>query len=132
MIGLDTNVLIRYIVQDDPKQARLATRALESQCTSESPGRICGIVLCEVVWVLARGYGYDRQLVAAVIRRILSSPELLVEEDEAVWQALKLYEQGTADFSDYLLGLLNLRAGSSPTLTLDQKAAKESFFKLLK
>ncbi|RKX37446.1 MAG: PIN domain-containing protein [Verrucomicrobia bacterium] len=131
MIGLDTNVLVRYIVQDDPEQARLATRALEAQCTAKSPGRINVIVLCELIWVLARGYGYGRQVVSLVIRRILSSPELLVEEDEAVWKALKVYEQGTADFSDYLLGLLNHRAGASPTLTFDRKAAKESFFELL-
>ena len=131
MIGLDTNVLVRYIVQDDPEQAHLATEAIEAQCTSESPGRINVIVLCELIWVLARGYGYDRQLVSSVVRRILSSPELLVEEDEAVWKALKVYEQGTADFSDYLLGLLNHRAGASPTLTFDRKAAKESFFELL-
>ena len=131
MIGLDTNVLVRYIVQDDPEQARLATQALEAQCTSKSPGLINVIVLCKLIWVLARGYGYDRQLVGLVIRRILSSPELLVEEDEAVWQALKVYEQGTADFSDYLLGLLNHRAGASPTLTFDRKAATESFFELL-
>jgi len=131
VIGLDTNVLIRYIVQDDPEQARLATQALEAQCTSKSPGWINVIVLCELIWVLARGYGYDRQLISAVIRRILSSPELLVEEDEAVWQALKVYEQGTADFSDYLLGFLNHRAGASPTLTFDRKAAKEFFFELV-
>lgn len=132
MIGLDTNVLVRYIVQDDPEQARLATDALETQCTSKSPGRINAIVLCELVWVLSRGYGYDRQVVSSVIRRILSSPELSVEEDEAVWHALKIYEQGTADFSDYLLGLLNHRAGASHTLTFDRKAAKETFFELLK
>ncbi len=84
----------------------------------------------ELIWVLARGYGYNRQLVGLVIRRILSSPELLVEEDEAVWQALKVYEQGTAGFPDYLMGLLNHRAGASPTLTFDRKSAKESFFEL--
>ncbi len=131
MIGLDTNVLVRYIVQDDPEQAHLATEAIEAQCTSESPGHINVIVLCELIWVLARGYGYDRQLVDSVVRRILSSPELLVEEDEAVWQALRVYEQGTADFSDCLLGLLNRRAGASTTLTFDRKATKESFFELL-
>ena len=131
MIGLDTNVLVRYIVQDDPEQSHLATEAIEAQCTSESPGRINVIVLCELIWVLSRGYGYDRQLVGSVVRRILSSPELLVEEDEAIWQALKVYEQGTADFSDCLLGLLNRRAGTSTTLTFDRKAAKESFFDLL-
>jgi len=131
MIGLDTNVLVRYIVQDEPKQSRLAVRCIEKRCTSEFPGRINLIVLCELSWVLARGYKYDRKTVSAVIRRILSSPELSVEENEAVWRSLKLYEQGTADFSDYLLGAVNHRHGASPTVTFDRKAAKETFFELL-
>lgn len=131
MTGLDTNVLVRYIVQDDPKQARLATRYIETQCTSDSPGRVNLVVLCELTWVLTRGYGYDRQTVVSVLRRMLTSPELSMEEDEAVWQALKLYEQGAAGFADYLIGVLNHRSGTSPTITFDQKAAKESLFKLL-
>jgi len=131
MSGLDTNVLVRYIVQDDPKQARLATRYIEQTCTSDSPGRVNVIVLCELAWVLGRGYRYDRQVVASVIRRILSSPELFVEEDDAVWQALKTYEKGSAGFADCLLGIINQRAGASPTVTFDKQAAKEPFFKLL-
>ena len=132
MIGLDTNVLVRYIVQDDPKQAELAAKYIESRCTVDCPGRLNVIVLCELVWVLDRGYGYDRQTVANVLRRILTSPELFVEEDEAVWQALKMYEQSPAGFSDCLLGVLNHRNGASPTVTFDKKAAKESYFELLK
>lgn len=132
MTGLDTNVLVRYIVQDDPKQAKLATNYIESHCTPDSPGRLSVIVLCELAWVLDRGYGYDRQTIAAVIRRILTSPELFVQEDEAVWQALKMYGQAAAGFSDCLLGVLNHRHGASPTVTFDRKAAKETCFKLLK
>lgn len=131
MIGLDTNVLVRYIVQDDPKQAKLATRYIEAHCTSDSPGRVNLVVLCELTWVLTRGYGYDRPTVVSVLRRMLTSSELSMEEDEAVWQALKLYEQGTAGFADYLIGVLNHRIGASPTVTFDQQAAKESLFKLL-
>lgn len=131
MTGLDTNVLLRYIVQDDVKQARQAGRYIEKNCTSQSPGRVNAIVLCELSWVLRRGYKYDRQIIASVIRRILSSPELSVEEDEAVWQALYVYEKGDAGFADCLLGIINHRAGASPTVTFDQKAAKESFFELL-
>lgn len=131
MIGIDTNVLVRYIVQDEPAQARLAEKCLEARCSSELPGRINVIVLCELAWVLARGYGCDRQTVASVVRRILTSPELSVEEDEAVWQALKQYEKGPADFPDYLLGLLNQRNGAFPTVTFDRRAAKEPFFELL-
>lgn len=131
MIGLDTNVLVRYIVQDDVKQARLATQHIEKNCTSDSPGRVNVIVLSELTWVLSRGYKYDRQIVASVIRRILSSPELLVEEDDAVWQALKVYEKGSTGFADCLLGIINQRAGAAPTVTFDKKAAKQSFFELL-
>ncbi len=69
MIGLDTNVLIRYIVRDDQRQAAAATRLIESRCTPDDPGLINRIVLCELVWVLSRGYGYDRQMTARVVRR---------------------------------------------------------------
>ena len=131
-MGVDTNVLARYIVQDDPKQSKAATRFIESKCTAETPGRINVIVLSELTWVLSRGYGYDRETVASVLRGMLSSPELFIEEDEAVWQALQVYERGGAGFADCLLGILNHRKGAAPTVTFDQKAAKESFFELLK
>lgn len=132
MTGLDTNVLIRYIVQDDPKQARLATSCVETRCTPDSPGCVNHVVLCELSWVLTSGYGYGRDTIVAVLRGILSSPELLVEEDESVWQALKMYEQGAAGFADCLIGILNRRAGASVTVTFDRKAAKDSNFELLK
>jgi predicted nucleic-acid-binding protein len=131
MIGLDTNVLVRYIVQDDEKQAQQATRYIEENCTSESPGRVNVIVLSELTWVLSRGYKYDRPVIVSVLRRMLSSPELAVDEDEAVWQALNAYEKGAAGFADCLLGIINRRAGASSTVTFDKKAAKEPFFELL-
>lgn len=132
MIGLDTNVLVRYIVQDDPAQSKLATKFIEQQCTSESPGRVNIVVLCELTWVLTRGYGYDRPTVARVLRGILTSPELCVAEGEGVWQALKIYEQGAADFADCLIGILNRHVGASATVTFERKAAKQSCFELLK
>ncbi len=132
MTGLDTNVLVRYIVQDDPEQSRIAAECIEQRCTSDSPGLVNLVVLCELTWVLARGYGYGRNTVADVLRGILSSPELRVVEDEAVWQALKYYEQGTADFADNLIGVLNRRAGAPATVTFDQRAVKDLNFELLK
>lgn len=132
MTGLDTNVLVRYIVQDDPRQSKLATAFVENNCTQESPGFVNTIVLCELTWVLSSGYGYDRTTISTVLRGMLSTPELLMEEDEAVWQALKNYEQSTAGFADLLLGTINHRNGASPTATFDKKAAKDPLFKLLK
>jgi len=70
--------------------------------------------------------------VAAVLRGILTSPELQVEDDEAVWQALKVYEQGGTGFADCLIGILNYRTGGGTTVTFDRKAAKASYFELLK
>lgn len=132
MIGLDTNVLVRYIVQDDPAQSKTATKWVEKNCTSDDPGCVNVVVFCELSWVLSRGYGYNRETIASVLRGILSSPELKVEEEEAVWQALKMYELGACDFADCLIGILNKRAGALATITFDRRASKESCFELLK
>jgi predicted nucleic-acid-binding protein len=131
LIGLDTNVLIRYIVRDDRRQAEAATRLIESQCTPEDPGLINPIVLCELVWVLIRGYGYDRRMVAGVVRRILSVRELRVDDAESAWRAVRLYEQGKADFADYLIGLSNQDEKAETTYTFDRTAAESSLFKMV-
>jgi predicted nucleic-acid-binding protein len=131
LIGLDTNVLIRYIVRDDHRQAEAATRLIESQCTPEDPGVINPIVLCELVWVLIRGYGYDRRMVAGVVRRILSVRELRVNDAESAWRAIRLYEQGKADFADYLIGLSNQDEKAETTYTFDRTAAESSLFTIV-
>lgn len=92
MIGLDTNVLVRYIVRDDDQQTDAATRLIESQCTAENPGHVCTIVLCELTWVLAQGYKFDRQTISRVIKGILSVQELQIQDAEAAWQALKYFD----------------------------------------
>lgn len=131
MIGLDTNVLIRYIVRDDIRQAEAASRLIESRCTFDDPGLINPIVLCEIVWVLTRGYGYDRRTAAQVVRRILSVQELQVSRAELAWKALRLFEHGRADFSDYLIGLTNLQEKADTTFTFDRQAAKSGLFQMI-
>lgn len=131
MIGLDTNVLVRYIVRDDDNQAEAATRLIESQCTAEAPGYICTMVLCELAWVLTRGYKLDRRAVGHIIRTILSVQELQVQDSEAAWLALKSFEKGKADFADYLIGASNRRNGSAVTYTFDKKAAESDLFRLV-
>ena len=131
MIGLDTNVLIRYIVRDDPVQAGAATRLVESECTADNPGLINPIVLCELFWVLTRGYGYDRVTAARVIRRLLSVQELRIGGAELAWRALRGLEQGEADFADYLIGVSNQEGKALVTYTFDQKAAKSDLFRLV-
>ena len=131
MIGLDTNVLIRYIVRDDTGQAEAASRLIESECTGESPGLVNAVVMCELVWVLTRGYGYDRMTVARVIRRILSVQELRVAGAESAWKALRHFEQGKSDFADYLIGVTNQEEKASTTYTFDHRAAESDFFRLV-
>jgi predicted nucleic-acid-binding protein len=131
MIGLDTNVLVRYIVCDDDEQAAAATRLIDSQCTEDTPGFVNLVVLCEVSWVLARGYKYDRATVAQVIRGILSSSELIVDQSDTAWRALGSFEAGKADFADYIIGGHNRSMQAQPTYTFDQCAAGNSDFMLV-
>lgn len=131
MIGLDTNVLVRYIVRDDRKQAEAATRLIESRCTPDEPGLINRIVLCELVWVLSRGYGYDRLMVARVVRKVLSVQEFRVEGSDTAWRAISLFEQGKADFADYLIGLSNHDEKAETTFTFDRTAGESGLFKVV-
>lgn len=127
MIGLDTNVLARYIVQDDPEQAERATALIETRCTREQPGHVDPVVLCELVWVLERAYGYTRTTVSAVLRQILSTAELTVAFPDSAWAALRAYEQGSADYADYLIGAHNRSAGCETTYTFDRRASKSAW-----
>jgi predicted nucleic-acid-binding protein len=131
VIGLDTNILVRYIVRDDARQTSAATRLIESTCTADSPGAVALITLCELVWVLDRGYRYRRGQIAAVVRRILAAEELHVERSELAWRALRFYEEGKADFADYLIGLCGRDEGAEATFTLDRRTAGCELFRQL-
>ena len=131
MIGLDTNVLVRYIVRDDDEQSEAATRLIESKCTADTPGFVSSIVLSELAWVLTRGYGYGHDMVGRVIRRALSVQELKVENAELAWRALRLFEQGKADFADYLIGVSNRESKVDATYTFDKRAVESDLFKII-
>ncbi len=124
MIGLDTNILVRYIVRDGEAQTEIATRLIESKCTREQSGFIALIVLIELVWVLSRGYRYSKSTVVLVLSKILSSAELMVENAELARNALMKYKDGPADFPDYLIGLINSTHGCSTTYTFDKRAGR--------
>jgi len=128
LIGLDTNVLVRFIVRDDLPQTKAATRLIEARCTAETPGLVSSIVLCEIVWVLSRGYGYSRGEVAEVLRRILSVQELRVHRPDLAWRVMQRFEAGRADFADYLIGLSNREEKAQITFTFDAKAAQSDLF----
>ena len=90
MIGLDTNVLVRYLMQDDAAQAAKASRLIE-RCSAEEPGFIAMVVLVELVWVLESSYGIERARIAAALELLLRTRELRVEQAETAWHAVRMY-----------------------------------------
>jgi predicted nucleic-acid-binding protein len=131
MIGLDTNVLVRYITQDDPAQSALANDFIERQLSAARPGVIGHVVLCEVGWVLSRAYRYSRDQVADALNALLTCREFQVELPDVAILALQDYRRCGADFSDYLLGRMHQRLGAEHTVTFDRKAADVAQFRLL-
>ncbi len=132
MIGLDTNVLLRYIVQDDPIQSKCATEYIESHCSVSNAGFINLIVICEIVWVLKKAYGYNKEIIIDVIKRLLSTKEFIIENSDIVWQAVKEYSNGKAGLADFLIGCSNKNKGCGYTITFDKQSAQGENFRLLK
>ena len=131
MIGIDTNILLRLIVADEPRQAVAARNFIARNCTSDEPGFVCHVVLVELAWTLAKAYGFHRDQIADAIAQILETVQLDVEASSDVAAAVKNYRKGPAEFADCLLERANLAAGCTHTITFDRKAAKLPGFKLL-
>ena len=129
MIGLDTNVLVRFIVQDDPKQSRIATKLIETGLSVSDRGFISSIVLCEVVWVLKRCYCQSKDSLLLVIKTILETEVFEVEHRDCAWRAYYDFDEGQADFSDYYLARINKACGAPFTVTFDEGAQKHRLFK---
>lgn len=126
MKGIDTNVLVRYILQDDVKQSKLATEYIE-----ESPTFINEIVLCELVWVLETAYEYPKLSIAKVIEQILRTRQFHFQQPEILWKSLHGYKHDGADFADHYIGNLNLHYDCEYTVTFDKLAGRLKNFKLL-
>ncbi len=124
MIGLDTNVLVRYIVQDDAVQSALATRLIEQQCSPDRPGFIGLVALIELVWVSESCYAAAKIDIVKILRLLLSTKQLLIQDAEIVWQALRLFESSDTDFVDCLTERISAASGCEKTVTFDKKAAR--------
>ena len=131
MIGLDTNVLVRYLTQDDPVQAAQATAIIERRITEEQPGFISLIAIVETVWVLDRVYGFSNIQISQAIERILQADTLCVQNEQEVFIAMVAFKNGIASFSDSLIGALDAWAGCRTTLIFDRKAARLDHFQLV-
>ncbi|WP_430242834.1 PIN domain-containing protein [Neorhizobium sp. DAR64861/K0K2] len=131
MIGLDTNILARYFLDDDPLWSPQVAQFFDESLSTSRQGFINPITLVELVWVLRRKSGYDRERLASLIEGLISSDRLVIGEADAVARALASFRTGTAGFADYFIAELNTAAGASPTVTLDHAAAKNMPFILL-
>lgn len=131
MIGIDTNVLVRHFVQDDPAESAAATRFLTTECTVDRPGFIGVVVLCELAWVLGRVYRYSRDDVLAAVRALLQTSSARVEQGQFVRQAVDRVQRQGGDFPDHLILLLNRQNGGEATVTFDRRFARLEGTRLL-
>jgi len=131
MIALDTNVLVRYLVRDDERQAESARAFLES-LTTERPGYACREVVVELVWVLERAYGNSRERIATILQALVATETLVVEAADDVARAAFRYQPGGPGFSDLMVRAAAERARARPLYTFDRKAARLEGVELLR
>ena len=124
MIGIDTNVLLRYFTQDDVRQSRAATRFVDEQLSATMPGHVSLVTLAETAWVLGSRYDASQAEVVDLVMQLMSDPRFVVQDQRAAWLALEAVEQTAVDFPDALIAFVNREHGCSHTVTFDQKAAR--------
>jgi predicted nucleic-acid-binding protein len=130
MIGLDTNVIVRYVTQDDPMQSAAATELMDS-LSADAPGFIAMVATVELVWVLQSCYDAKRHQIAQVLETLLRSKELLVEQAELIWQALRRFSASNADFADCLIERCGHAVECQYTATFDQNAATSAGMRMV-
>ena len=123
MTGLDTNVLVRYIMQDDAKQAKLATKFVES-LNDESPGFVSLVSIVELSWVLEAAFNLSRSQIVSVFQNLMAVGAFKLERALVVAGAVRAYGEGKADLADYLIERSSAQAGCERTMTFDKEAAK--------
>ena len=130
-MALDTNVLLRVLLDDDPKQSRQAQTIVDRAIRLGQPLLLPDIVLCEAEWVLASVYDLPRARIVEVLRRLLDGTEFAFADRAAVSAAVESYAHGKAEFSDYLIGVVASAAGATTTFTFDRDLRGSDHFTLL-
>jgi predicted nucleic-acid-binding protein len=123
MIGIDTNVLVRFIVRDDPEQASIATAFIES-LSVDNPAFLTLVTVAELYWVLDHTYKASREQIYNIFHSLLTSEDLVIEDAELVQEALRRYSQSNADFDDCLISSCSVAGGCESIVTFDKQAAK--------
>lgn len=130
MIGLDSNVLVRYIAQDDPVQSPKATRLIES-LSADDPGYVSLVSVVELVWVLMRCYSSSTSEICVVLETLLRTKEIIVANADVAWKAVRLFKTNNADFADCLIERSASDAGCGYTATFDRGAVKNCGMRLI-
>ena len=129
MIGIDSNVLVRYITQDDPAQARVATDFLEKHLSAEDPGFIPGVVLAELIWVLEDLYSVKKAELLDIVEKLSRARQLIFEHADVVPRALHTYRSASCGLVDCLIAEIAASEGCEHVVTFDRKAARSSGFR---
>lgn len=124
MLGVDTNVLVRFLVRDDEAQFEKARKLIKREVAAGRSVFISHLVILETEWVLRSRYSLPKNLIIEVISGLLDATDVQFEDEPAVEEALFIWKDATADFADCLIGAKNRRLGCSATATFDAKAAK--------
>ena len=131
MIGLDTNVLVRYLTQDDPAQFARASAFIDAASEREEQFLVSTPVLCELVWVLATVYDYSREEISQALEQIFTTAQFEIERLDEARQALGDFRSSKADFRDALIGRINRSLGAEHTVTFDRHLKAVETFRLL-
>ena len=124
MTGLDTNVLVRYLVQDDPQQAARATQIMERELTEAVPGFIALVVLIETTWVLQRLYRARREEIGQTVSDLLSTRSIVIENRDVVARALAISEKNGCGFADAVIAASAWNAGCTKIVSFDRGARR--------
>ena len=128
MIGIDTNILIHYLTGDDKVQSIKAIELIEKYSGKENSIFINNIVICELVWVLEKGYKYSKEQIILVLKEIFSTVEFSFKNQQVLWLSVLEYENYKTDFPDILIGKLNIFNGCNYTVTFDKVASELTIF----
>jgi len=131
MTGLDTNVLARYLTEDDPVQARKAAAVIATAVTRREKCYISPIVLCELAWVLRGAYDVSKADLLITLDRLVATTQFVIGDKDTVRRALEAYRSGRADFADYVIGATHREAGCERTVTFDRRLKGHADFQLL-
>ncbi|MBK7742258.1 MAG: type II toxin-antitoxin system VapC family toxin [Betaproteobacteria bacterium] len=124
MLGLDTNVLVRFLVRDDEVQFERARKLIKREVAAGRRVFVSQLVLLETEWVLRSRYGLPKDLIIEAVSGLLGATDVRFEDEPAIEEALFLWKDATADFADCLIGARNRRLGCRATTTFDAKASK--------